>query len=52
MHSEMIPKNEGKREFAVLRLIGLGGSLQSIVSDKIKLPGPWEVSLVHHETLI
>ena len=37
----MIPENEGKNEFAALKLMGKVRFLQSIVFDKIHLP--------HHE---
>ena len=36
----MIPENEGKNEFAALKLTGLGRFLKSIVFDKIYLLGP------------
>ena len=48
----MIPENEGKAQFAELKLMSQGRFLQSIVSDKIYLPGPWGLSLVHPEKLI
>ena len=48
----MIPENEGKHEFAALKLMGWGRFLQSIAFDRIYLPGPWELSLVHPEKLI
>ena len=36
----MIPENEGKNEFAGLKLMGWGRFLQSIVFDKNYLPAP------------
>ena len=36
----MIPENEGKIENAVLKLMGWGRFLQSIVFEKIYVPGP------------
>ena len=42
----MIPENEGKIEYAVLKLMGWGRFLQSIVFEKIYVPGPWGLSLV------
>ena len=47
----MILENEGKNEYASLKVIGQGRLLQSIVFDKIYLPRPLGLSLVHHKKL-
>ena len=49
---KIIPNNEGKNEFAGLKLKGWGRFLKSIVFDKIYLPGTWGLFLVHPEKLI
>ena len=48
----MILENEGKSEFAALKLMSYVRFLQSIVFDKIYLSGPWGLCLVHPEKLI
>ena len=48
----MIPVNKGKSEYAVLKLMGWGRFLQSMVFDKIYLPGPLGISLMHPKYLI
>ena len=47
----MIPENEGKNEFVVLKLMGQEKILWSIEFDKIYFPGRWGLSLVHPEKL-
>ena len=48
----MILKYAGKSEYVALKLMAWGTFLQSAVFDKIYLPGPWELSLVHSKKLI